>query len=310
MKVLGEVSVRCVGTKSDVACSDYMGGQKVKNCSKTIQEIVKPEIYSHNDRLEYFLQVLAENMYCHVHKSQSPKQVKTWMLEITKFRDAEGLVPSLITDNKGHQIQDPAQAESVFINVSSPKMISSSLTNRSTPKPRNMGSVSPAEYWPELYDTTPFNILPSSSFSKNQRASCIGVRKAVLGPTQKADREAGFLYAYEVEGNKGFVKIGYTTRSVKDRLDKWSFDCNRVSKLIYPISFNTSVAVPNAARVERLCHAELRRQNIRIYCSGCLKPHIEWFEISHSEAISVIEKWSKRMTSQFYQPSSIDTLDK
>jgi hypothetical protein len=26
MKVLGEVSVRCVGTKSDVACSDYMGG--------------------------------------------------------------------------------------------------------------------------------------------------------------------------------------------------------------------------------------------------------------------------------------------
>jgi hypothetical protein len=70
------------------------------------------------------------------------------------------------------------------------------------------------------------------------------------------------------------------------------------------------VAVPNAARVEQLCHAELKRQNIRIYCSGCLKPHIEWFEISPSKAISVIEKWSKWMISQSNQPSSIDTLDK
>ncbi|KAL3476577.1 T5orf172 domain-containing protein [Aspergillus californicus] len=306
-KLLGEVSVRCVGTTSDnVACNDRMGGRKVQNCSKTIQKIAKPEIHSHNDELKYFLRVLAENMYCHVHQSQTPKQVKIWMLEITKFRDAEDLESLLTIDDKGNQIQDSPKAKSASTRVSNPKTVGSTLCNQSIPIPRNVRSASPAEYWPEVYDTTPFDVRSTTEFSKPEKP---WVRNKVLSPLQKSDRGAGYLYAYEVEGNKGFVKIGYTTRSVKGRLDEWSFDCNRISMPIYPFSVNTRAAVPNAARVEKLCHAELKGQNIRFHCTGCLKPHIEWFKISPSEAIWVIEKWSKWMRSHPYQPSSIDSSD-
>ncbi|KAL3456098.1 hypothetical protein BJX64DRAFT_271255, partial [Aspergillus heterothallicus] len=94
-----------------------------------------------------------------------------------------------MTDNKGHHNSGPAQAKSAFMRVSTPKTISSSLCNRSTPKPRNARSVSPAEYWPEIYDTTLFKILPSSRFS---------MRQPILIPLQKSDRGAGLLYAYEV----------------------------------------------------------------------------------------------------------------
>jgi hypothetical protein len=36
-----------------------------------------------------------------------------------------------------------------------------------------------------------------------------------------------YVYAHKVERNKDYVKIGYTTRPVKERHDQWSFDCNQ-----------------------------------------------------------------------------------
>jgi hypothetical protein len=119
------------------------------------------------------------------------------------------------------------------------------------------------------------------------------------------ERKAGYLYIYEDEGNKGLVKIGYTERSIKERHEEWCFDCNRKPKRLFPVSAKNAVLVPHARRVEALCHAELSHRQIIIYCYGCLKTHVEWFEISCTEAVAVIEKWSSWMKKEPYEPDRL-----
>ncbi|KAL5003001.1 T5orf172 domain-containing protein [Aspergillus recurvatus] len=302
-----ELSDCCAGVKQgNGACRRRIGGRKVQNRSKTIEKIVKPEIYSDNCELAYFLEVLAENMYCHAHKLQGPKQVGVWKLEITKLRDEKGPSPSLGADDEGNQNQDFVKAEPVYPTALCQSAVDSGLRKHGAPLPRNSRSPSPAEFWPEIYDTTAFKILTRANHLEGQEISYPCVQKQLQTPLKKKDRQEGFLYAYEVEGNEGFVKIGYTARSTKERHDEWSFYCNRVSKPIYPLVSKSSVAVPNAARVEKLCHAELNHRNIRIYCDACLRLHIEWFEVSPSEAVAVIEKWTSWMRSHPYESNSAD----
>jgi hypothetical protein len=105
-------------------------------------------------------------------------------------------------------------------------------------------------------------------------------------------QKVGFVYVYEVLGNEGFVKIGYTT-DLETRLGKWRFDCNREVKVLYPIPAASAETVRNAPQVEALCHAELRHRKTTIYCDSCLRKHIEWFEISTAEAIAVVRKWEQ-----------------
>lgn len=118
------------------------------------------------------------------------------------------------------------------------------------------------------------------------------------------DQKNGHIYAYEVEGNRGFVKIGYT-HSVEKRLKEWRFDCNRQPILLFPKSADKAALVPKARRVEALCHAELRHRRIIIYCYGCLKTHEEWFEVTPEEAIAVIEKWTAWMRKEPYTPDHL-----
>jgi hypothetical protein len=115
------------------------------------------------------------------------------------------------------------------------------------------------------------------------------------------DQRDGYVYLYEVEGNKGLVKIGYTSRSIGKRHEEWTFDCNRKVETIYPIHSGSARIVPNARRIEALCHAELCHHKIEIYFRGCLKQHLEWFRVSHEEAIAIIEKWSTWMRTHPYQ---------
>lgn len=49
--------------------------------------------------------------------------------------------------------------------------------------------------------------------------------------------------------------------------------------------------VLHAWRIEALCHAELGRYRRRVYCHGCLKQHIEWFEVSINIVIVLIVRW-------------------
>ncbi|KAK6819030.1 hypothetical protein RU639_008053 [Aspergillus parasiticus] len=83
-------------------------------------------------------------------------------------------------------------------------------------------------------------------------------------------------------------------------------DSDLLTKPIHPPVFNVNTAVPNAASVEKVCYAKLTRRNTRISCSGCLKLHIEWFQVPPFEVIAVIEKWSKWMRPHPCQPNPAD----
>ncbi|KAK5698445.1 hypothetical protein LTR17_023649 [Elasticomyces elasticus] len=153
------------------------------------------------------------------------------------------------------------------------------------------------------------------------------IRAEISRPLAADDVHDGYVYAYGVEGNDGFIKIGYTRRPIVEQLHEWSFHCNRRTKLLYPSNAaidpggtpsDASVAelgtpttlVPHARRLDALCHAELDHRRIRIYCNGCLKLHIEWFDVSAEEVIAIILKWSKWMATRPYKILSLKSRPK
>jgi hypothetical protein len=289
-----------------------IGGQKVQNCTKTIDEIVKPQVYLDDAHLDGLLKVLETNMYCHIHIDSRPlKNVALWKSSIMEIRKQE-LVQS-IESNAPEGVECQTRAPNTQETKSPRTKMSNNLIlhNRALPTPRNSQSLSPdfnrnpATFWPVAYDTTPFDIIARSDRLADYKSSYNLVGTEVTKPLDSTDQKDGCVYLYEVEGNEGFVKIGYTSRSPEMRHEEWSFDCNRHSKVLYPIHSGHVMVVPNAHRVEALCHAELDHCRIRIYCKGCLKQHIEWFEVSPEKAIAVIQKWSKWMTTRPYKSTQL-----
>ncbi|OCK75834.1 DUF1766-domain-containing protein [Lepidopterella palustris CBS 459.81] len=319
-KALGHVSTQCIGiTKDEISCKGRIGGRKVQNCTKTIDEIVKPEVYLDDAYLDSLLKVLETNMFCRFHMNQQRHKNVEWkssIMEIRKKADLE-LVQS-IENNAPERLESRAQAPNTQEtgSLSTKKSNDLVLHNRGLPTPRNSRSLSldldqdPATVWPQAYDTTPFDIIARSDRLADYKSSYYLIRREVTKPLESGDQEDGYVYMYEVEGNKGFVKIGYTGRSIEMRHEEWGFDCNREPKALYPIPSGSAMVVPNARRVEALCHAELDHRRIRIYCRGCLKQHIEWFEISPAEAIAVIQKWSHWMTTRPYQSTRLRSVVK
>ena len=53
--------------------------------------------------------------------------------------------------------------------------------------------------------------------------------------------------------------------------------------------------VPNAKRVEALCHSDLHENRVQVYCDGCITNHNEWFEVSLDEAKATLDKWATWM---------------
>lgn len=88
-KALGPVSTLCIGvTLRGMRCKQKVGGQKVQNCTKRIDEIVKPEVYSKDAYLDSLLKDLETNMYCHLHMNKQPlKNVASWKSSITEIRN-------------------------------------------------------------------------------------------------------------------------------------------------------------------------------------------------------------------------------
>jgi hypothetical protein len=319
-RALGQLSTQCIGETVQQRCKLRIGGQKVQNCTKTIDEIVKPEVLLDDAYLDSLLEVLETNMYCHIHIDKRPlKNVALWkssIVEIRKQADSE-LVQSIESKApEGTESQTRASNNQETGSLSIKMSHELIMPNPGPSTPRNLRSLSPdfnrdpAKFWPETYDTTPFDIIEKSDRVADYKSSYTKVQSEVKKSLDSKDQKDGDVYLYEVEGNKGFVKIGYTGRSTETRHKEWSFDCNRDSKVLYP---GSSTVVQNARRVEALCHAELAHRRIRIYCRSCLKQHIEWFEISPAEGIAVIQKWSKWMTTCPYQsnpPRSEWTLKK
>ncbi|KAH7141885.1 T5orf172 domain-containing protein [Dactylonectria macrodidyma] len=284
-RVLDLESAKCIGVavSTGLRCRRGIGGQQVNSCALTIDEIVKPDVYLDDVYLDFLLKVLETNMYCSQHINKQPlKMVASWKSSIVEIREEH-----LVKSAGRSESPSPKSSDGIVLRSGSPS-ISNSDGDLST-------------YWPSARDTSPFEIIVKSDRLADDKSSYAMVKHEIMRELDTKDRRSGHVYMYEVEGNKGFVKIGYTACSVEERHQKWAFDCNRVPKPLYPITSSTVAAVPNACRVEALCHAELDHRRIRIYCKGCLKPHLEWFEIPSVEAIAVIKKWSKWMATGPYQ---------
>ncbi|KAL2851247.1 T5orf172 domain-containing protein [Aspergillus pseudodeflectus] len=298
--LLKKASNRCLGkARTNRYCLRRLGGQKVQNYQKTINVIVKPDTYLDDSELHYFLEVLQHNSFCSYHVyNQGAEQVAKWKLIIMDLR-SESVIPRpdlniSLSSNGGTRL---ATTTNLHMDTSSSNMAR-----------RHSKTLSPDQFWPEEYDNTAFEIVTKPTETGDNELPFQSIQRIQHATLEKTDQAKGYVYAYEVKGNKGFVKIGFTSKcTIEERLSEWTRDCNRLVLPIYPTDPRTAVAVPYAARVEALCHAELRHCNELIYCNACLKQHLEWFQVTTNEAIAVIQKWSNWMWMQpLPYPPSLD----
>lgn len=304
LEALGQISTLCKGLNvNKEQCYNKLGGQKVHNCAKTLKEIMKREIYSNDEYVYQFLRILAVNMFCYRHlKEQSEGQITLWKESIIKLR---GHAQS---DNVSEDGEKPVEAGSpgeIAEGVAHDKGTCLETIEETSTLPHLEPSTprfhkDPADYWPKEYEETPFEIIQRGESPSDHQSSHQEIKDKVLQKLDWNEQSPGYVYVYEVEGNPGLVKIGYTTRTLEQRHGEWEFDCNRKLRMLYPLNSGQSKVVRNARRVEALVHAELAHRKIVIYCSGCLKQHIEWFEVASTEAIHIVEKWSNWMRSRPY----------
>lgn len=282
-QLLAPIVTDCMGRGEDGWCR--IGGQKVHNCTETIQMIALPEAYMDDANLEFLLRVLEVNRYCldHADRTTFPNTA-IWKSRILQIR---GKIDSVLVETMGRQKGD---------NIKAPILLASEQLF-----PIDFEK-NPRTFWPQRYDISPFTIVASDRDQHySQGRSYDLIKKTLEKPLEVLETRSGFLYAFEVEGNKGFVKIGYTTKCLEGRLREWTFDCNRQCKMVYPATVESARTIPHARRAEALCHAELNRFRCKVDCSACLKQHNEVFEVPTVEAIAVISKWSTWISREPYQ---------
>lgn len=96
-KVLGTISIHCAGRKrSGEPCQARIGGQKVRDCQRTIDELVEADNHPHRAVWELLLCVLERNRYCGSHYSQASMQnIRQWLTELWAYARPRSLVSSL-----------------------------------------------------------------------------------------------------------------------------------------------------------------------------------------------------------------------
>ena len=110
-------------------------------------------------------------------------------------------------------------------------------------------------------------------------------------PFETKDYATGSIYLFKRVTSPGFVKIGYTSGEVEDRVARWEEDCGHKLELV--ASFSN---VPNVRRAETLVHFELFKEWRReVRCKRFEKSHIEWFEIATAEAVVTAKNWADWM---------------
>ncbi|KAN0098840.1 DUF1766 domain containing protein [Hyaloscypha variabilis] len=261
----------CVGVKpNSTRCGMKIGGKRVRKGKRTVALIIKPEHYSHDHNLTFLLNVLASNMFCHHHTKQIPEWATKQKSHITAIYRAYPIQdrPLRSTGNKGL----------------SPKF-----------------GGNPADFWDDDDDISAFIIEIEKDRPSNYLACYSLVRDKMVEPLKESEVDSGYVYVYEVEGNKGFVKIGFTTQTIKERSAQWKSECDRAPRVLYPLG--PAKKIRHAKRVESLCLVELKYRNVTVICEACPKRHIEWVQVPATEAIAVIQKWTKWIETAPYKDS-------
>lgn len=247
------------------------GGHKWYFWYKTVDRMVQVATAptDDDDDLKNLVQVLRYYMLCHVHNKTTPYEHQNeWEMRVRKFQAA-----------CTRELQ----------------------ASRPTPPPSPedpSGRRSPAQYWENTREISAFDILGTGDILDEGDTPNEAVRNVAASPLDKSSSKSdselndGYIYVYEVPGNDGLVKIGFTTNLVEKRKDQWEEDCHRKVTLLYPPPLSQKT-IPHVHRVERLVHAELMDSRVRVFCKRCEKQHIEWFKASSEKAIAVIEKWSR-----------------
>jgi len=131
----------------------------------------------------------------------------------------------------------------------------------------------------------------SPNFRPHQTSPTQTVSSVLLSPLKATDKSRGSLYLYTRESSPGFIKIGYTSRSVRTRLAEWQVQCGYIPQLA-----GTFSDVPNVKRAEKLVHFQLRKEWRReVQCTYCHRQHTEWFEIGIDEAVRIAGQWAEWM---------------
>ncbi|KAL7946810.1 T5orf172 domain-containing protein [Trichoderma barbatum] len=291
----------CIGkTKMQRDCRSKLGGQKIQNYFRTIDEIIKSVVGFEDTKIGYLLKVLAFNGLCSSHQYQSHKHIESWSSRIMDIRSTYQAESMKLVDDctlDGSSISDKTSHADKVQSSMFKNNTKHNLETQDDSTAINLGSLSPAQYWPEAFDESAFEIIERSDRLQDREYSHNEIKANATRPLDEksGDLKSGFIYLYTVKGNEELVKIGYTTRSPEVRHEEWKISCNRDPKPLYQDSI-----APNAHRIEALCHAELDYCRTRVYCTGCLTQHTEWFEITPRDAISVIQKWSNWMASHPY----------
>jgi hypothetical protein len=129
-------------------CRRSVGGQRVQNCRKTIDEILQPDVYEDAGLLDGYLRVLEANIYCPSHTDkQGYKRVGNWKSSITDI--LEKSKTELVRDVNLliSLAEDEAEAiHSEAVSASSGTTEASVWPNGQLPTPRNTRSLSPEFY--------------------------------------------------------------------------------------------------------------------------------------------------------------------
>ncbi|KAJ4153044.1 hypothetical protein LMH87_009552 [Akanthomyces muscarius] len=248
-------------------------------------------------------------MLCSTHHRHPPKAYQAfWIVKIDTFRAAceaeKEILESKNAQTDVTKLPEREKTKDLYKDVGN----SAVKTPPSPPNNIKDDSKIAARYWSDKgYDTSSFIILGKNDSEEDNVAphdKISRVAQELLRSENKktANNEVspGLVYVFAVPGNEGFVKVGFTTKEVKERHEKWSKDCNRDSTLLYPLE-KVPPKVKHAHRVERLVHAELMEHNVRIYCERCGMQHIEWFEAEADVAIASVKKWSLWMEANPYE---------
>jgi hypothetical protein len=284
--VFGPASTECVaaGTGSQL-CGKNVGGRKVQNFQRTIGEIMRLRIYLRDSDIDHYLGILEKDVYCSDHELTTPlRKQDDWKLRILKFRTMADLDEAIsIPEHRGPLDSNDKQTSTLGIPPSSEIDQSSTFLPLGT------------------FDTTPFHIISKGNRRKNDTLYDY-IASKIHKSLSIGNRESGYIYVFQAENIPEYLKIGYTTISVTERRESLSFGCNRRIKVLFPTPPESAEMVPNAFRVEQLCHAELVDRQVYFDCTGCLSKHGEWFQISAADAIAVVKKWSAWMNSTPYDP--------
>jgi hypothetical protein len=144
------------------------------------------------------------------------------------------------------------------------------------------------------------------------------IRRQKAKPAAVSTLQHGYVYIFKSDRFPGHVKIGSTVKAPDIRIKRWGTDCD--FKTIQVTDKNDR-AFRFCRIVEQIVHAELYNEQKIFYCDRCkmkhrftmakrekgtgeteldVRPteHGEWFEISETKALEVVNKWRDWMIHQ------------